>query len=335
MGDCLGGYPLMDEKTNDLIHGIYQLIDSVPVNRFKGAAFDLVAQSIPLEAGLWAEGHMKVPPVVHGLYLHNLPAELMESYARYSDKDVLYQAISSNPNRSIRMSDLVTREEIEASELYQRHSRFFGIEWIIATAKVQPDLGLYSVIAFYRSFCQPDFSDAEKALKELMMPHLISAYRIKLFQASLAGEVAGERYEAAAIIDLHGIIHHASSGLSQLLRQFWPEWKGPALPLEVREHIHAGRQAFFIESLYFSLSNLRNQMLFLKCRDLDCLNELSASESKVAFLLSQGWSYKEVSKGLGISPSTVTNHVNHIYKKLKICSKSELRKIFTEFERYE
>ena len=55
---------------------------------------------------------------------------------------------------------------------------------------------------------------------------------------------------------------------------------------------------------------------------------LSNSERLIAKYLVNGCTYKETAKQLSISPSTVTNHANHIYKKLGIKNKTELACLF-------
>lgn len=318
----------MDAEINDLIVGIYQLIDTVPLERFKASTFDLVAKIIPVRAALWGDGLATFPPVVHSLYLYNLPEEGMATYAPYAKEDVLYHAVLANPNRTIRRSDLISRQEYEASEMYCHHGRRWRTEWAMSSSMVDPELELYTIISLYRSFDEADFSDREKSLKQLLIPHMVNAYRIKLFRESLAVDASAERFWDMAIVDSRGAIHHASPGLIKLLRKHWKDWRGPYLPKEVMDRLSGEPPWFFIDSFYFSLSPLRESLMFMKCKDTNCLKNLGVSECKVAFLLSLGWSYKEVSRGLGISPSTVTNHVNHIYSKLNIASKNELRHLF-------
>ena len=53
-------------------------------------------------------------------------------------------------------------------------------------------------------------------------------------------------------------------------------------------------------------------------------NTLSARESQIASLYIDGLSYKEVARELEISPGTVRTHLNAIYRKLEISSRTEL-----------
>jgi DNA-binding CsgD family transcriptional regulator len=48
----------------------------------------------------------------------------------------------------------------------------------------------------------------------------------------------------------------------------------------------------------------------------------------VAELLVRGKRYKDIGRALGISPSTVTNHVNQIHARLGITKREELVGLF-------
>ena len=51
---------------------------------------------------------------------------------------------------------------------------------------------------------------------------------------------------------------------------------------------------------------------------------LSAREAEVAELYIDGLSYKEIARALRISPGTVRTHLNAIYRKLEVSSRTEL-----------
>jgi len=67
-------------------------------------------------------------------------------------------------------------------------------------------------------------------------------------------------------------------------------------------------------------------------RQLDALeaHPLSIAQKKVCALLLQGLSQPQIAKGLGVSTSTVTDHVRKIYLKLDVHSVDELRSRFAQ-----
>lgn len=53
------------------------------------------------------------------------------------------------------------------------------------------------------------------------------------------------------------------------------------------------------------------------------VDKLTAREQEILALLAKGYFYKEISQALGISMSTVSTHLQHIYEKLHVQSRTE------------
>lgn len=90
----------------------------------------------------------------------------------------------------------------------------------------------------------------------------------------------------------------------------------------------------FLVVIYFEINkrkitNLSNQIKKHsknKSEDLDSLiNELTIRQREVYELIISGKTNKEIIAELFIEQSTLKSHINHIYKKLKIKSRNELR----------
>ncbi|MBU1961933.1 MAG: helix-turn-helix transcriptional regulator [Gammaproteobacteria bacterium] len=64
----------------------------------------------------------------------------------------------------------------------------------------------------------------------------------------------------------------------------------------------------------------------------DHLSLLPTHLAAVAKLLGNGLSYKEIARIRSVSPSTVTNQANEIYKRLHIRNKAELAKLISQVE---
>ena len=60
-----------------------------------------------------------------------------------------------------------------------------------------------------------------------------------------------------------------------------------------------------------------------KNNDLD-INALTEKEKKVAELLTQGLSYKEIAQLMGVTSFAINQNTKRIYKKLSVRSRSEL-----------
>lgn len=85
---------------------------------------------------------------------------------------------------------------------------------------------------------------------------------------------------------------------------------------------------FEINNLIFDV-HLHQDICVLKVRPESIQNLLTRREQQIASHLALGLSYKEVARELSLSPSTITNYANRIYKKLNIHSKSQLAHLYT------
>ncbi len=61
---------------------------------------------------------------------------------------------------------------------------------------------------------------------------------------------------------------------------------------------------------------------------------LTAREKEIAYLVAQGKRNPEIAQDLVISPYTVANHLRHIFGKLEINSRQELKQVVKEIAEY-
>ena len=120
-------------------------------------------QVAPDSAQIWS---ISEPPV---------PVEMHAGFARHALQNPLAAwHLRTRDGRPIRFSDIVTREELQATDLYSEVYSQLGIEFQIAFTLPSPS-GRVMAIALSRT--QHDFTDTERELLTLARPHLIQAYR--------------------------------------------------------------------------------------------------------------------------------------------------------------
>jgi DNA-binding CsgD family transcriptional regulator len=103
------------------------------------------------------------------------PAELIPVFARYAHENPLVDFYARTRNgRAMRFSDLITREELHALDLYTQVYVKLGVEYQIAfTLPHEPE----RILGVALSRQDRDFSDEERDLLDQARPFLIQAYR--------------------------------------------------------------------------------------------------------------------------------------------------------------
>src|SRR5262249_22924079 len=87
----------------------------------------------------------------------------------------------------LRTTDVLTRDAFRRSNLYEHYYRHVGIEFQIGVVFASPCGGVFSVVLSRQTH---DFCDRDRALLELLLPHLIQGQATVARLTGLQGEVA-------------------------------------------------------------------------------------------------------------------------------------------------
>lgn len=307
---------------------LYRGCRDIPARDFKEWAMQTAQSTIAFDSGFWATSDV-ISDEFNSVYLFHQPPEMMENYERTVGiaNDLLAQAALANPGRATIMSQTIPRDEFLTHPMYLKHCRHYGIEDSLCTIHVLPVTHIFSGASFFRADPKKPFSESDRKIKELLMPHMIEAMRINLF-ATLQGEDVRSG-EALAFCDSRGVLYETTSEFSALLAAVWPDWRGPRLDLPCATLDGEGNTRWSANGLKFESSPCRDLFLVRVARE-KVLDRLSPRQLTVAELLVRGKSYKDIGRTLGISPSTVTNHVNQINEKLGIGKREDLFSLFNQ-----
>lgn len=189
------------------------------------------------------------------------------------------------------------------------------------------------------------FSDRDRIMAEWLLPHLCEAS--KLSPAAMPADPETPRPRPRSPLELHldsqgrsvfcgeyiqACIDYCStsnsSGSSNCCTQsssgqltVTPELFALIQKQRPEGQLQLGRMTFDIQQ--------QNQLLILRVHPESIRNLLTSREREIATELAKGQSYKAVAKELNLSPSTVTNYANRIYRKLNVHSKSQLAHLYT------
>ena len=195
----------------------------------------------------------------------------------------------------------------------------------MCTAIGDTESKLHHFICFYRNGSGKPFSEEECSIKKFLAPHLVEARNNNIFLHFSANK---ESPFKSAVCDRYGMLHQTENGFLELLQTENPDWRPPYLPFGLdHANIDVGTSdiAFNGAMIVIKASSI-GDLLHLQAREKSRSARLSSRERTITKHLISGMAYKEIANTLNISPSTVTKHVNSIYKKIGVKNKTSLAK---------
>lgn len=252
-------------------------------------------------------------------------------------------AIADSKGHPFKLTDGVTQSEFEQTELYNEYYRLIGINHQMGLAMpVADDLTVCCAVA--RGGKQ-DFTERERMMMKLAAPHLLNALR---------GAIALERLNSALELAKTGIISISPKGkpifisdfAAKLLIHYFPkekiksglpeklidwlnnitnqekeELKFPPIPLKIENGKGSIIIRYFENSITDEVTLIIEESLNLSVGDLASLN-LTQRESEILLLISRGKSDSEIGIICGISIATARKHIQNIYIKIGVESRT-------------
>jgi DNA-binding CsgD family transcriptional regulator len=215
---------------------------------------------------------------------------------------------------AVKVSDFLTQRELHRTRLYDIWFRPHSTEHKLYVGIPSP---LWHTKTFIFDRKRGDFNERDRLVLNLLQPHLSRLWQAARTRRELAAALTGldqaEARESRGVILLgaRGEVEYASEPARRLLREFAPdetlvEWleSGSRRPL-----IHRlGERRLIIE-------RVGDALLLEETRpDVD----LTAREREVLTWVARGMTNPEIARLLWLAPSTVAKHLENIYAKLGV-----------------
>ena len=160
------------------------------------------------------------------------------------------------------------------------------------------------------------FGDADRRSLDFLLPHLVEAQREN--RLGRTGELAAPARRSHAVCNVEGELLQVDAQFLALLREEWPRWRPPRLPVPLCEALagasmppapalpQRGRHVTVL------LSRCGDAVL-LEVRRRGAVDRLSRRQREIAERYVAGHSGPQIAALLGLAPSTVNNHLGAIF----------------------
>lgn len=312
------GQDVSDAPVDALIARLYRNGLAVPPERFRTWALEQVTEVIPCDGALWGTG-TQPQARFHTVTLLRLPAAFATQLERTSGINPLFARVLDRLDQPVDMESVMSDEEFHASGIYREAFAPFGIERILSTGHVDARSGLGSLVTLYRSNREQHFTALERARQQRITFHLFNAashcYFLHLLRNTDRAIGRG-----AAVIDAQGLFHEVQPRFHDLLDEVFADRdRSRSLPFAVPspgQTATHGKLCVRCEPL--------GELFVVTIWKAGPLDRLTAREHEVVMAVSQGLSFKQAARKIGVAPSTVANHLYRVYRKLGVSSRTEL-----------
>jgi DNA-binding CsgD family transcriptional regulator len=257
-----------------------------------------------------------------------------ETFWRIVDEHPLCLAQNRSRFDALKLSDFYSRRELHALELYSDWFRPAGIEFEL-------EAGIPSPMEHTKTFLfddgRRDFSERDRSLLNLLRPHLAQLHHAATVRRLADGARSviedgrdlGER--GLLLVDAHGAIEVASPRARRLLAAYAPA-SGTRLPASLAAWLDAQRAGARVGRGTTALTiagpggtllaelDRRGDTDVVLLEECVALGEtaLSTREHEVLALVRDGLRNAEIAEALWVSPATVRKHLENIYDKLGV-----------------
>jgi DNA-binding CsgD family transcriptional regulator len=219
----------------------------------------------------------------------------------------------------LKLSDFLSRARLRRSELYDVWFRPLNVERELDVPIPSPRSHTKTCV-FHRGDGS-DFSERDRLVLQALQPHLSRLWHAARTRRLLAAAVAaldGEaEHEGRGVVLLaDGDVAYASPRAQRLLREFFPE-STVLLPSLVAEWLQAGGPLHVRHQSGRRLTITKGDGALLLEQE-NAPSDLTAREREVLSWVARGKTNREIAERLWIAPGTVRKHLENVYAKLGV-----------------
>lgn len=226
---------------------------------------------------------------------------------------------------ALKLSDFLSRRELTRSRLYNEWFRPNGIQHEL-TVPIPSPLWHTKTFLFDRTGTR-DFTERDRLILDLLQPHLARIWQEaktrRLLESMLEELAQGTENESRGVVflDAFGDVEFASPPARRLIRDFFGAELGSLLPPELQAWFADGPSMLVLPQPPRKLTVERSgdRLLLTETRPEV---ELTKREQEVLSWVARGKTNAEIARLLWVSPGTVRKHLENVYAKLGVSTRT-------------
>jgi DNA-binding CsgD family transcriptional regulator len=285
-----------------------------------------VRRRVACSTAAWVTSTPLAPAFIDAFVHAADPSGLMESFSAIGHLNTLGEAMLKAPRTVCRQRFDDPAIQAPRYAPLRAHMMCFGLFETIGVAWPLPETSMVSVLMVARRENERGFSRSDEKLLLQSAPWLVEA----LATNRLLARLEGARGRPVAFLDASGLIRYVDEAGRQALRWFRDE----SSPYAPASWLKAARGRRFL--LPHGTEGQGHQLVFHTHREghLVLIERrtdfaLTPRQLEVARRYAAGASHKEIASSLSLSPATVRNHLQQIFQRLEVHSRTELARALT------
>lgn len=320
-----------NESISELILECYKNSSRLSEHDYQAWSLKRLQSIVAFDAAQWADGSIDQHgrPIVHKVYLHNLPIDTSEQYGEMHHQQKIQDdfavTLTQHPGKTFCWRDFKGCDSsLWDHEIYRNFAAHYNIEHIMSTAVPLEGNNFFSFISLYRSNRDKPFTDKEKEIKQSISKHFIESYRICV-QFNLFSEAVSDANKSIGLVTHYGAIFYKMDNFIEACNKIADQeiTNNTITDRKLLRIITSAKPRLHRKNILLSKKMLNG--LFLVTIHCDpSLQQLTVRETEALIFSRTGLTYEEIAERMGIAKDTVSQHLRNIREKLGV---NNIRKI--------